>query len=146
VTADPPLIHATSVAIDGHGVLITGRSGTGKSDLALRLIDRGAVLVSDDQTLLRVRDGVLYAYAPAAIRGRIEVRGIGILEMAQVEDVACRLAVAIEAVPERLPPDGRLRTIAGVALPEIGIAALEASAAIKVELALARVIGDSANR
>ncbi|MGO4863291.1 HPr kinase/phosphorylase, partial [Campylobacter jejuni] len=67
-------------AMRGVGVLIAGPSGSGKSDLALRLIDRGAVLVSDDYTLLHVEGGELHATAPVTIAGRIEVRGIGIVD------------------------------------------------------------------
>jgi serine kinase of HPr protein (carbohydrate metabolism regulator) len=71
-------LHASCVAIKGRAVLIEGRSGEGKSDLALRLIDRGAVLVSDDQTICQRRDGVLHATPPATIAGKIEVRSVGI--------------------------------------------------------------------
>jgi serine kinase of HPr protein (carbohydrate metabolism regulator) len=139
------LVHATCVSIRGHGVLIAGSPGSGKSDLALRLIDRGAMLVSDDQTILRPDGTALRAFAPATIRGRIEVRGLGILETAQVDGVSVALAVVIDPAPDRMPPERRVRSIAGVTLPEIALAALEASAPVKVELALARLIGDSAN-
>ena len=64
-------------------MLITGPSGSGKSDLALRLLDRGFTLVSDDQTIVR-RDGDrLLASAPPTIAGKLEIRGIGIVEMEQ---------------------------------------------------------------
>lgn len=133
-------LHFTSVAIDGRGVLIGGASGSGKSDLALRLIDRGAVLVSDDYTELTARDGVLIAAPPATIAGRIEVRGVGIVTMPHVAGVAVALAVALDPAPDRLPDD-RVRTIAGLDIPEIAVNAREASAAIKIELALRRLSG-----
>jgi serine kinase of HPr protein (carbohydrate metabolism regulator) len=139
------LIHATCVSIRGHGVLIAGPPGSGKSDLALRLIDRGARLVSDDQTILRPDGSGLRAFAPATIRGRMEVRGLGILELEPVDGVPVALVVAIDPAPDRMPPERRVRPIAGVTLPEIALAALEASAPVKVELALARLIGDSAD-
>jgi serine kinase of HPr protein (carbohydrate metabolism regulator) len=129
-------IHASCVAIDGQAVLIEGGSGTGKSDLALRLIDRGAVLVSDDYTLLLRREGRLIARAAANLAGRIEVRGIGILAMPHVEDVPVALLVAITPSPPRMPAGGRLRSIAGVEVREIALPALEPSAPVKVELAL----------
>ena len=129
-------IHASCVAIDGVAVLIEGRSGTGKSDLALRLIDRGAALVSDDYTTLLRRDGVLIARPPATLAGKIEVRGIGIVEMAHVTDVPVGLIVAIVEAPPRMPGDGRRRRIAGVDLREIALPSLEPSAPLKVELAL----------
>ena len=78
------LIHATTVQLGAHGVLIIGPSGSGKSDLALRLIGEGALLVSDDQTRLTLKDGRLIATAPATIAGRIEARGIGIQRAPQI--------------------------------------------------------------
>lgn len=129
-------IHASCVAIDGIGVLIEGPSGTGKSDLALRLIDRGAVLVSDDYTLLTRKGGKLIARAPANLAGKIEVRGIGIVELPHVEDIPVALIVAIVEQPPRMPGPGRKRRIAGVEVREIALPSLEPSAAIKVGLAL----------
>lgn len=129
-------IHASCVAIDGVGVLIEGASGAGKSDLALRLIDRGATLVSDDYTALLRQGGTLIARPPANLVGKVEVRGIGILEMPHVADVPVGLLVAIVAEPPRMPGGGRRRRIAGVELREIALPSLEPSAAIKVELAL----------
>ena len=75
------LLHASAVEIGGHAVLLTGASGRGKSDLALRLIDRGAVLIADDQVQLTVDDARLLASPPAAIAGLVEIRGIGIVEL-----------------------------------------------------------------
>ena len=81
IVTETLLMHATTVAIDGGAILLRGPSGSGKSDLALRLIDGGAQLVADDQTLLqRVGDRVLAA-APPTIAGLIEIRGIGIIKM-----------------------------------------------------------------
>ena len=99
------MVHATSVARDGRAVLISGPSGSGKSDLALRLMDRGFTLVSDDQTIVR-RDGDrLLASAPTTIAGKLEVRGIGIVEVAHIADVPVALLVELTAIsaPARLP-------------------------------------------
>ena len=75
-------IYATSVAINNSGVLIIGKSGSGKSDLALRLINnKNAVLVSDDRTDISVKDNELYASAPEVIKGLMEIRGIGIVRL-----------------------------------------------------------------
>jgi len=134
-------LHASCVAIDGRAVLIEGRSGSGKSDLALRLIDRGATLVSDDYTVLvRDRDRVL-AQPPATIAGRIEVRGVGIVEMPHVERVPAALVVCLADQVERLPEASESRTIAGIAVPMIALNGHEASAPVKVALALARTAG-----
>lgn len=132
-------LHASCIAIGGRAVLIEGRSGSGKSDLSLRLIDRGAALVSDDYTLLRRRDGVLHASPPDAIAGRIEVRGIGIVEMPHVTEMPVAALFVIEQSPERLPTAGQTRRIAGVEIPVFAVAALEPSAPIKVELVLDRI-------
>ena len=129
-------LHATSVVIDGRAVLIEGPSGAGKSDLALRLIDRGATLISDDYTLVR-RDGErLIASAPATIAGKIEVRGIGIVDMPFVGDVPVALIVSLGEDVARMPLDDESRAILDIAVPVVRLLGHEASAPIKVELAL----------
>jgi serine kinase of HPr protein (carbohydrate metabolism regulator) len=128
-------VHASCVAIGGRGVLISGPSGSGKSDLALRLIDRGAVLVSDDYTVLEVREGIVFASPPETIAGRIEVRAVGIVERPYAEGVPVALLVDLARPPERMPEPAAAQ-IAGVAVPAIGLSALEGSAPIKVEAAL----------
>ena len=128
-------IHASCVAIGGCAVLLAGRSGVGKSDLALRLIDRGAVLVSDDYTQLLRREGRLRAGPPAHIAGRIEVRGIGIVAMPHVADVEVALLIDLEAPVIRMP-ERATRRLAGVEVPVAVLAALEPSAPLKVELLL----------
>ena len=132
-------IHASTVASEGRAVLITGPSGSGKSDLALRLLDRGFTLVSDDQTIVR-RDGDrLIASAPPTIAGKLEIRGIGIVDMATVSDIPVALLVELTSDIERLPDDSRERPIFGVSLPLISIDAMSASAPTKVALALDRM-------
>ena len=132
-------IHASSVAIDGRAVLITGPSGSGKSDLTLRLLDRGFALVSDDQTLVKKTATRLTASAPPTIRGKLEIRGIGIVEMEQVDDQPVALVVELTSDIQRLPDDSRDRPIMGVSVPLISVDAMSASAASKVALALDRL-------
>ena len=134
-------IHASSVAIGGRAVLIGGPSGSGKSDLALRLIDRGAILVSDDYTIVRRSGTGLIAAAAPNIAGRMEVRGLGIVEMPTAGEVPVVLFVDLDITPQRLPEPGEKRTLAGVAIPVVGLNAHESSAPIKVELALKRAEG-----
>lgn len=129
-------LHASCVAIGDRAVLIEGRSGTGKSDLALRLIDRGAVLVSDDYTVLTRRDGALTASPPATIAGKMEVRGLGLIEVGYAQDVPVALVVVADNDPVRMPEAEALRAIAGVTLPELRLSLLEPSAPIKVQRAL----------
>jgi serine kinase of HPr protein (carbohydrate metabolism regulator) len=114
-------------------VLLLGPPGSGKSDLALRLIDRGALLIADDRVHLAA-DGTLHA--PAALAGLIEVRGIGIVPRPHVGGVAAALVVDLAADPQRLP-EPAVRDIGGLQLPEIALSAFEASAPLKVELAVA---------
>lgn len=132
-------IHASTVASGGRAVLICGRSGSGKSDLALRLIDRGFCLVSDDRTILRREGGRLLASAPATIAGKMEIRGLGIFDMDHVIDVPVALQVELGSDIERLPDGRREQSVLGVKLPLVRIDALTASAAFKVALALDRM-------
>lgn len=132
-------VHATCVAIGGQGILLAGRPGAGKSDLALRLIDRGARLVSDDYTLVR-RDGRrLLGTAPPTIAGKLEVRGLGIVEMNPLEEAEVRLLVGLDEPVLRLPELFTRRRIAGLDLPQLALSPFEASAPIKVELALRKL-------
>lgn len=131
-------VHASCVATDGKAVLISGPSGSGKSDLALRLIDRGFTLVSDDQTLLRKSGERLLATAPATIAGKLEIRGIGIVDMPTVSDVPLALVVELTSEIQRLPDDSRERIVLGLSLPLISVDAMTASAPSKVALALDR--------
>jgi serine kinase of HPr protein (carbohydrate metabolism regulator) len=132
-------VHASTVAIDGRAVLITGPSGSGKSDLALRLLDRGFTLVSDDQTILKREGERLVADVPSTIAGKLEIRGIGIVDVERVSDVPVALIVELTSEIERIPDDSRERLILGIRLPLIAIDAMTASAPSKVALALDRL-------
>jgi len=132
-------LHASAVALDGRAVLISGPSGSGKSDLALRLIDRGFVLVSDDQTIVRKADERLIASAPPTIQGKLEIRGVGIVEMETAKDVPIALFVELTSEIQRLPDDSRERLVLDVHIPLISVDAMTASAPSKVALALDRL-------
>ena len=132
-------LHASTVASEGRAVLIAGPSGSGKSDLALRLLDRGFTLVSDDRTLVR-RDGEkLVASAPPNIAGKLEIRGIGIVDMDTVSDIPVALFVELTSEIQRLPDENRERPVLGLRVPLISIDAMSASAPSKVALALDRM-------
>lgn len=139
--ADPATrLHATTVAIGAVGVAIEGPSGGGKSDLALRLIDGGARLVADDQTLVERRGDGLVARVPDAIAGLLEVRGLGIIQMPYLAEVPLRLIVvaAVATSIERLPvPESR--ELLGVPLPMLRLDPFAVSAAAKVRLAVSNV-------
>jgi HPr kinase/phosphorylase len=138
-------IHGSCAAREGEGVLLLGPPGSGKSDLLLRLLGRGWALVADDQVALLAVGGELFAAAPPALAGRLEVRGLGILSrLPSVGPARLRLVLdcrAREAVP-RLPVPARWQGL-GVSLPVVPVAALDASApdkaAMALEVALARI-------
>ena len=130
-------LHASCAARDAHGVLLLGPSGSGKSDLLLRLLDRGFALVADDR--VDVEAGT--AKAPDALAGLIEVRGLGILRLPYVPEVRVALAVALgpgEQGNERLP-DPRRDPRLGV--PSIRLDPWPASAPLRVSLALDCALG-----
>ena len=141
------LIHASCVALSDGGVLLRGPAGGGKSDLALRLIDGGAVLVADDQVALTARDGALFAAPPETIAGKIEARGIGIMNLPH--DAEARVALVIDLVRpdrvERIPEPARCRYL-GIELPLLALAPFEASAPAKVRLAVGAARRDSSRR
>ena len=143
-------LHATAIAVGSRAALIVGPSGAGKSDLALRVVtgsfrDCGrvleAALVADDQVLLERTPGALVARPPPSIAGRLEVRGIGIVEVAHVAAADVCLIVDVEpgAPIERLPDPPETRHVLGVLLPCIRLRPFEASAPAKLVLALARL-------
>jgi HPr kinase/phosphorylase len=142
------VVHGTCVALGQRAVLLRGPSGSGKSDLALRflfLARRGPaaleapVLVADDQVRL-ISDGArVLASAPEATRGRIEVRGVGIVTVKSI--IEAELVLVVDLVgsgqAERLPaPDAKVR-ILDIDLPVVRLAPLENSAPIKLAIALA---------
>ncbi len=137
------LVHATAVAIAGRGVMIRGASGAGKSDLALRLIDRGAMLVSDDYVQLQRMGSDILLSPPVNLAGKLEVRSLGIIERDYISDCELRLVIDLEESPERFPLDNPATILLGLTVPFCRLNATEASAAIKAELALQRIMQDS---
>ncbi|MBT5432825.1 MAG: HPr kinase/phosphatase C-terminal domain-containing protein [Alphaproteobacteria bacterium] len=135
------LIHGTCVDLDGAGVLFRGPSGSGKSDLALRLIDGyDARLVADDQVELTCRGDDLIASPPSALAGMLEVRGFGLVRQPHLESAA--VVMVIDLCPrdaiKRLP-NTQNTTIEGKALPCLCLCPQDASACAKVRLALDHV-------
>lgn len=136
-------VHGTCVEVEGLGVLLRGPAGSGKSDLALRLIDDGARLVADDYTELSYVDGKLNARAPDSIEDMMEVRGVGVLKVGGA--LKAELGVVIDLVSsdlvERLPEDETVELL-DHDVPHFSLAAFEASAPAKVRLVVRRVKGD----
>lgn len=136
------LIHASCVQYCGAGLIIRGPSGSGKSDLALRLIADGGRLVADDYVWIGTEAGAVYAVAPDTITGRIEVRGLGILTSPalRVTRIDCVIDLVERTAIERLPPRREIE-IDGVLLPSFDLDPMEASAVAKVA-ALIELRGD----
>jgi serine kinase of HPr protein (carbohydrate metabolism regulator) len=142
------------VALGRRAALLCGPSGAGKSDLALRFIAlpgdaTGApLLVADDQVFVEARGGVLQAWAPETIAGKIEVRGLGILDVPFVNEARLVLVCDLVEHPEvpRMAPEPLERTaIAGVAVPLMRLSAFEPSAPLKLKVALLRTAPDEPN-
>jgi HPr kinase/phosphorylase len=132
------LVHGTAVAINGSAVLLTGKSGSGKSDLALRLVDRGAALIGDDYVEVGGDDPIVAA--KTAIAGKIEIRGVGIIGMPYAASAPLRLVVELGEDGERLPASWPLAEVGGWSVPKLKLNAFAASAPLKVEHAVKSLI------
>lgn len=135
-------IYATCAALDGHALLLRGASGSGKSDLALRLIDAGAVLVADDWTDLRVEAGRLIASPPPPLAGLLEVRGLGILRVATLARAPLLMVLDLveRAAVERYP-SADVACLLGICVPRFGLDPFDVSAVAKVRLAVGLATG-----
>lgn len=132
-------IHATCVSFKKRGVLLRGKSGIGKSDLALRLIEVGGILVSDDQVVITKKEGRLVASPPKKLKGMLEVRGVGICHFPFLTE--CNLYVVVELghdiLPERLPDlELQEQTILKLNIAGFLLDPFEGSAAAKVQAML----------
>lgn len=129
---------ATCVAVRGRALLIEGPSGSGKSSLALALIDRGALLVGDDGVTLELRDGRLRATPPPRIEGLLEVRNLGLLPFPVARDVPVALVLRLDPQAPRYIETAEQVTLGGAALPMVRLWPDGPVNAIKAELALHR--------
>lgn len=135
------LIHGTGIFLEGRGLLLKGPSGSGKSDLALRMMAVGAELVGDDYvSVSRTENGRLLMAAPDNIAGRIEVRNVGIMAAPHRPEAELDLALDLVAAGEirRLErlPTWKTVTLEGVDIPCLDFYPFEASAPEKLRAAL----------
>jgi HPr kinase/phosphorylase len=135
-TASTLQVHASCVRIAANGVLLCGPSGSGKSDLALRMIHSGAFLVADDRVDLSREGDTLMASGPAALAGLLELRGVGILRVPA--EAKARVGLAVDLVPggeiERLP-EPRYRDYLGIQVPLLTLDPFRVSAAAQLAFA-----------
>lgn len=141
------MLHATCVVVDGAGVLLTGPSGSGKSNLALRLIDAGAHLVGDDYVSVSAQGGRLWARPAEALVGLLEVRGIGLVTVPHRPEAAIDLVADLEPgqLMDRLP-EPETQDIDGIAVKLLRLDPFQAGAAAKLRIALRIATGDLALR
>jgi HPr kinase/phosphorylase len=147
VTETTKLIYGTCVALGRTAAILQGPSGSGKSDLALRFAlqtpaELDAALVADDQVRIEVRDGKLFASPPDTLAGKIEVRGLGIITLPFRREAELKLLVQLEEADNipRLPTAPHAAPLCGIALPLLLLAPFEASANLKLRLALQRIV------
>ena len=127
-------VHSTSVVIEDAGVMITGKSGFGKSDLALRLIDSGATLISDDVTICETVGNSIFLFPPNEIRGLLEVRELGIMTVPYIENIKLSLVVElVEKEIDRLPQQS-FTNLLNIKIQKIKIQGKNSSSVAKIKL------------
>lgn len=131
------VLNISAVAIDGLALVICGEPGSGKSSLALALIDRGAVLIGDDGVTLEARDGLLHATPPPRHKGLIEIRNVGLITL-PTASAPCALAITLSPTAERLPEAAQSIAWCGVQLPHILLDPGLPVLALRAEYALKR--------
>jgi serine kinase of HPr protein (carbohydrate metabolism regulator) len=132
------MLQASCVAIDGRAVLILGPPGSGKSSLALALIDRGAVLVGDDGVTLAARDGRLFASPPPNTAGLLEVRNIGLVTCPTATEVAVALALELDPQASRFIDAPEALSLLGIELPKVRLWPDSPVLALRAEAALTK--------
>jgi len=129
-------LHATSVAIEDNGVAIFGDTGSGKSDLALRLIDSGATLISDDITVFSKLEKNINLFGVENTKGLLEVRGIGIITVPYIEGIRLKLVVRLsDKETERIPKKNQI-SLLGLKFPKLEINGKNSSSVAKVKVKL----------
>lgn len=134
-------VHGTALIVNGVGVLLRGPPGTGKSDLALRLIDGGAQLVSDDQTVIENDSGRLRMSTNAVLEGLLEVHGVGIFPVPSTQDATLGLVIDLLGPNDKIPrmPDKEYAEVLGVRVRRLRMHGYRPSAPAKIRMLVANL-------
>ena len=136
---DSKNFHSTSVVVEDLGIMIIGKSGSGKSDLALRLIDSGAMLISDDLTICKKSGDFLYLNSHKETRGLLEVREIGIMTVPYIDNIKLALIVELTDIDLKRSPGEISCKILGIRVPKIKLLGRESSAVAKIKIKLNQI-------
>lgn len=136
-------IHATLISLNDKGILFIGKSGSGKSDLALRMIiEHGAILVADDRVNIKKVGKKIYGSAPEEIRGKIEVRNVGIAELNTKEKEEVFLCVELVSNRKELErlPEAEYADFLGVSITKIKLYPFDCSTICKIIAKISGII------
>ncbi len=139
------LLHANSITFENKGLLLLGPSGSGKSDLCIRLIDKGWTLISDDYSNVWVKAGEMWAKPHENTSGKIEVRGLGIVDVPfcpKTQIMGLIYLVESSKEVERMP-EIPLKLLMNVTLPYLNLYAFEDSTPLKIKYFLEMIIGNT---
>ena len=131
------LIHSTAISLNGDGILIKGPSGSGKTDLALRLIESGGKLISDDQVIIKRKAKRLFLSSPKELNGLMQLSGIGIVKADYVQNIPLELVVKLQPYKNLDPfPINKEEIIKDLSIPALSLYSFAVSATAKIKVAL----------
>ena len=131
------IIHSTAISLNGDGILIKGPSGSGKTDLALRLIESGGKLISDDQVIIKRKAKRLFLSSPKELNGLMQLSGIGIVKADYVQNIPLELVVKLQPYKNLDPfPINKEEIIKDLSIPTLSLYSFAVSATAKIKVAL----------
>ena len=131
------IIHSTAISLNGDGILIKGPSGSGKTDLALRLIESGGKLISDDQVIIKRKAKRLFLSSPKELNGLMQLSGIGIVKVDYVQNIPLELVVKLQPYKNLDPfPINKEEIIKDLSIPVLSLYSFAVSATAKIKIAL----------
>lgn len=131
------IIHSTAISLNGDGILIKGPSGSGKTDLALRLIESGGKLISDDQVIIKRKAKRLFLSSPKELNGLMQLSGIGIVKTDYVQNIPLELVVKLQPYKNLDPfPINKEEIIKDLSIPALSLYSFAVSATAKIKVAL----------